>query len=96
MFYNAGKDRLLPGKKNGGRRDCTGPEWQYQGIRVEMRDPPNQLQVYAPGWDGPPPRQRRDLGVEPGEAVNDSYDLSRRWVPPSGYFNDGMNAPDLI
>ena len=38
-FYNAGEDKLLPGKKNGGRRDCTGPEWQYQGIRVRDARP---------------------------------------------------------
>ena len=69
-FYNAGEDGLLPGRKNGadirGRpnRDCTGPDWEYRGIYVTMREPPRQREVYAPGWDdGPIPKRSTVAGV---------------------------------
>ena len=93
-FYNCGEDGLLPGRKNGadirGRpnRDCTGPDWEYQGIYVAMREPPRQREVYAPGWDeGPIPKRSSSSGVEPGEVRNDTRDLMARWVSPSSYLN---------
>jgi hypothetical protein len=100
-FYNASEDGLLPGRKNGadrrGRpnRDCTGPDWEYQGIYVAMREPPRQREVYAPGCDvGPIPRRSTISGVEPSSDVkNDAHELMAKWVPPASYFNDGMNDP---
>jgi hypothetical protein len=102
-FYNAGEDGLLPGRLNGaeirGRpnRDCTGPEWEYQGIFVVMREPPRQREVYAPGWDdGPIPKRSTEAGFESSDVRNDSVDLMARWAPPSSYFNltpEEMNTP---
>jgi hypothetical protein len=103
-FYNCGEDGLLPGRKNGadtrGRpnRDCTGPDWEYQGVYVAMREPPRQREVYAPGWDeGPIPKRSSASGVEPSDDVrNDARDLMTRWEPPSTYFNltpEELNTP---
>jgi hypothetical protein len=101
-FYNASEDGLLPGRKNGadrrGRpnRDCTGPDWEYQGIYVAMREPPRQREVYAPGWDEGPIPKRSSGGVEPGDVRNDTRDLMARWSPPASYFNltpEEMNTP---
>ena len=103
MFYNKHEDKLLPGRKNGadrrGRpnRDCAGPDWEYQGIYVAIREPPRQREVYAPGWDdGPIPKRSTVSGVEPGEVRNDTRDLMARWVPPSSYLNltpEEVNTP---
>jgi hypothetical protein len=101
-FYNIGEDGLLPGRKNGadrrGRpnRDCTAPDWEYQGVYVAMLPPPDHRKAYAPGWDnGPMPKRSAISGVEPGE-VNDARDLMARWVPPASYFNltpEELNTP---
>jgi hypothetical protein len=96
-FYNAGEDNLLPGKQNRGRRDYTGPDWEYQGIYVAMLPPPRQRTVYAPGRDkGPIPQRSTASGVEPGEVRNDTRDLMSKWAPPSSYFNltpEEMTSP---
>jgi hypothetical protein len=99
-FYNAGEDGLLPSRLNGaeirGRpnRDCTGPDWEYQGVFVAMREPTRQREAYAPGWDeGPIPKRFTVSGVESSDVRNDTLDLLVRWTPPSSYFNDGMNNP---
>jgi hypothetical protein len=101
-FYNASEDGLLPGRLNGAERrgrpnrDCTGPDWEYQGVFVTMREPPRQREVYAPGWDEGPIPKRAVLGVEPSDVINDTIDLLVRWSPPSSYFNltpEEINTP---